>query len=176
MLQTIFYNQAASVADTFDRVEDKQSVPSVASLSMSKVLVFHLVILSSVCSICLVVLFIFCCFLSLSQSLMVPLCVHHLATQGKYGSVKCVSSCVALCVPVVCVWFRGIKTLLSHFAVSCPSSQLADPNITHSIIQLNERGAWCEWKDEQHFKSEWEGVVIRKWHLQWWRHYSPCIM
>lgn len=60
-------------------------------------------------SICLVILFIFCCFFSLSQSLMVPLCVHHLATRGKYGSVKCVNSCVALCAPVVCVWFRGRK-------------------------------------------------------------------
>lgn len=156
--------QAASVADVFERVENKQSVPSVAALPTPKVLMFHLVILSSVCSICLVILFIFCCFLSLSQSLMVPLCVHHLATQGKYGSVKCISSCVALCAPVVCVWFRGIKNPTKPFAMLCPSSQLADPNIAHSIIQLNECRVWHEWTDEHRFRGEWKRGVIRKWH------------
>ncbi len=153
------------MTDVFERVENKQSVPLIATLSIFvKVWCFVWLFYHRFFSICLVVLFIFCCFFSLSQSLMVPLCVHHLATQGKYGSVKCVNSCVALCFPVVCVWFRGRKKPTKPFAVLCPLSQLADANITHSIIQLNECRAWCESTDEYHIKSEWKGQLIGKWH------------
>lgn len=46
------------------------------------------------------------------------------------------------------------KNPTKPFAVLCPSSEFADPNITHSMIQLNECREWRE-------VNEWMRIVLR---------------
>lgn len=100
----------------------QQSVPFIVPLSASlKIcrLIWFCHWLFLMILFCFFVLFLFVFSSSLSQTLMVPLCVHLLATQGKYGSAECVSPCVTLC-SVVCAWFSR-KEMLHIFCCSVPT-------------------------------------------------------